>query len=64
MLAGICYQFGLNKLIKIKKKQYTHLRMINSVKVLKGSSIMWHIFEQFGLTHSKIATEIFPQTLD
>lgn len=38
--------------------------MINSIKFLKDSSIMWHIFEKFGLTHSKIATESFPQTLD
>lgn len=46
------------------KKMYTHLRVINSIMFLKDSSVTWHVFEQFGLMHSKIATESFLQTPD
>ena len=41
-----------------------HLRMINPIMFSKDTSVMWHLFEQFGLTHSKIATECFLQTPD
>lgn len=45
-------------------KMYTHLRMIYSIMFLKDNSVMWYIFEQFGLIYSENATESFLQTPD
>lgn len=44
-------------------KMYTHLRMIYSIMFLKDNSVMWYIFEQFGLING-IDTDIKEVKLD